>query len=166
MEIVFDDNGEPSFNHLTESEKREIFEKFDSALWDAESKWSSDYGPFTETVDVFGSSEEEISDKLKGIPDNLLWALVNYFEYSEKLEIVEGLVVTIKGWAYLPGRQLFHENENHVEHYMIASQAWDTSAPQHVYVQAECLCLFCRGQSSDTPCVICEGKGMWEAESR
>ncbi len=162
MAIKIGDDGELDVTQLTLEEKREIFENFKQMIYDAESKWEAAYGPFETAED---SSEEEFAAKLENTPDELIWSDVNYFDQGTYQDPIEGLTVGVNGWAKLPGRQEYYEEEGQLNQYLIASKPFDETAPDCVYSFAQCLCPFCeRGENDGVTCEICEGNGNWEIQ--
>ena len=162
MAIKLDSDGYLDVSLLTLEEKRQIFDEFGSMLYHADKNWESEYGPFDS---LEGLSRDELQEKLANTSDDLIWADVDYFYMYSYISPIDGLTLKVSGWAKIPGRQEYYENEGEVQRYLIASKPRGSEGPDCIYSLAQCACAFCEdGKIDENECEICEGNGIWEIQ--
>ena len=162
MAHTFDSNGQLDVELLTPEEKQEIHQRFEEILNGLSDKWYSEFGPTISSNDL-DVTEEDVAEKLKTLPEDLIWTDY-YYVRDVKIDVVKGLSVWVRGPAIVRGI----EEDEDVMGYLFSTKPWGESDGETdtVFYSAECECPFCvGGEDEGQDCVICEASGNWEWSS-
>lgn len=167
MSRELDDQGNLVIENLTGSDIAEILSEITDYLNEQYAAWEEQYGAIEE-LRLSEMGQDAITEKLDSTTDDYIWADIDYSSGTE-ITPVQGLKLTVNGWAIVPGRDNFRGEG---EDFFISEKSWNESGSvspydlSPVFKYINCVCPFCDGEGEfqSDECPGCEGEGSLEID--